>query len=109
MRTDYFDDLLPDYVTHVTQRNRECVTLEKKQNNHKNNELEKSLPALPTLPKKKVSLEKNTIKPLRHAYRFRLHNGEGGGTYLTDAVTLTAARSELLEVYSRRLALVTHA
>ena len=45
----------------------------------------------------------------RYAYHFRLHNGEGGGTYLTDAVTLTAARSELLEVYSSRLALVTHA
>lgn len=48
-------------------------------------------------------------RPRRYAYRFRLHNGEGGGTYVTDALTLEAARDELAVTYGSRLAVVTTA
>ena len=40
------------------------------------------------------------------AYHFRLHNGGGGGTYITTAGDLEAARRELLKRYGDRLALV---
>lgn len=110
MRTDYFDDLLPDFVTSVTTPHQEPVTLKICQRSHENNELDEVLPALPVLPVKTGKTEKKAKQPAtRYAYCFRLHNGEGGGTYLTDARTLDAARAELLEVYSSRLAIVVQA
>ena len=48
-------------------------------------------------------------RPRRYAYRFCLLNGEGGGNYVTDTQTVTAARTELTVVYGARLALVTPA
>jgi hypothetical protein len=42
-----------------------------------------------------------------YSYRFRLHNNEGGGIYITDAGNLETARWELLKRYGDRLALVT--
>ena len=48
-------------------------------------------------------------RPRRYAYRFCLRNGEGGGTYVTDTQTVTAARKELTIVYGARLALVAPA
>ncbi len=45
----------------------------------------------------------------RHAYKFKLHNGEGGGIYLTDSADVEAARGELLVTYGERLALVVRA
>jgi hypothetical protein len=44
-------------------------------------------------------------RPGRHAYRFKLHNGDGG-TFITDTPSLEAARAELATRYSDRLALV---
>lgn len=43
--------------------------------------------------------------PRRHAYRFRLHNGEGGGTYISEG-DLATAHAALLKRYGLRLALV---
>lgn len=57
MRTDYFDDLLPDSVTSVTTRKHELVTLEKHQQSHENNELSDVLPVLPLLPVKTSNTE----------------------------------------------------
>jgi hypothetical protein len=48
-------------------------------------------------------------RPRRYAYRFRLYNGAGGGTYLTDTATLEAARNELAATYGNRLAVVARA
>ncbi len=45
----------------------------------------------------------------RHAYHFRLHNDEGGGTVLTDESNLEKARDSLAARYGDRLALVTKA
>ena len=45
----------------------------------------------------------------RHAYTFRLHNGEGGGTWLTEISTLPEARAELAKIYGDRLAVVAMA
>ena len=44
-----------------------------------------------------------------YAYRFRLHNSEGGGTYLTNEADLDSARNSLLDRYGDRLALVAKA
>ena len=47
-------------------------------------------------------------EPLRrHAYHFRLRNGEGGGTYLTEAASVDEARRELLKRFGGRLRMVT--
>jgi hypothetical protein len=45
----------------------------------------------------------------QHAYRFALHNGEGGGVVLTDEPDLDSARNGLLDRYGDRLALVVKA
>lgn len=46
---------------------------------------------------------------VRRPYAFRLRNGEGGGTYLTTAPTVEAARHELTKIYRDRLLLVVEA
>jgi hypothetical protein len=55
----------------------------------------------PIHPKKSANIP-------RHSYHFRLHNGDGG-TLITDADTLEAARVELVARYGDRLAVVTEA
>jgi hypothetical protein len=46
---------------------------------------------------------------LRYKYRYRLHNGEGGGMYITEEPSLDWARDMLLMRYGERLAVVTRA
>ncbi len=41
-----------------------------------------------------------------YAYRYRLHSGEGSGTFISPATTLEEARAALLLVYGPRLALI---
>ena len=43
----------------------------------------------------------------RHAYQFKLKNGEGGGTYICDTPDLEEARDNLLKRYGRRLLAMT--
>lgn len=50
---------------------------------------------------------KNSVQ--RYVYRFRLHDGEGGGTFLTDESILDKARECLVKQYGTRLALVVKA
>ena len=45
----------------------------------------------------------------RYSYRFKLHNGEGGGLYLTDDGNLECVRDCLARRYGDRLALVAPA
>jgi len=45
----------------------------------------------------------------RYVYRFRLHDGEGSGTYLTGEPCLSEARDSLLDRYGDRLAVVVKA
>jgi hypothetical protein len=60
--------------------------------------------------KKTHNGEKKTEEhPRRYSYRYRLHNGEGGGIFITDAATLEGARNELDAAYGDRLAVVTPA
>jgi len=51
----------------------------------------------------------NSESARRYAYRFRLHNNEGGGVVLTDEPTLDKARDSLAKRYGDRLALVVKA
>ena len=44
---------------------------------------------------------------MKRPYCFKLRDGEGGGTYLTTAPDLEAARDELRKVYGDRLLMVT--
>ena len=46
---------------------------------------------------------------VRYAYRFRLHNDEGGGVVLTDEPDLGRARDNLAEIYGNRLVVVVRA
>lgn len=39
----------------------------------------------------------------RHAYAFTLRDGQGGGTYITEAPTTEQARAELAQRYGDRL------
>jgi len=48
----------------------------------------------------------NSASPLRHVYRFRLHDNEGSGTFLTDEPNLDKARDGLVVKYGDRLAVV---
>jgi len=57
MRTDYFDDLLPDFVNDVTAQKQEPVTLELHNNASANNGLNDVLPVLPMLPPKTGNTE----------------------------------------------------
>lgn len=50
----------------------------------------------------------NSAAAKRHAFRFRLHNGDTG-TYMTDEPDLGKARDNLLDRYGDRLALVVRA
>jgi len=110
MRTDYFDDLLPDSVTTVTRQKTGLVTPENRNVTLKNNELGEVLPVLPLLPVKTSNTEKKTEQSAeRYAYRFRLHDNEGGGTYLTDEPDLDKARDSLTELFGERLAMVVKA
>lgn len=52
MRTDYFSDLLPEFVTSVTTAKPKLVTPENHGNASNINEIEKALPLLPVLPRK---------------------------------------------------------
>lgn len=45
----------------------------------------------------------------RRPYRFLLRDGQGAGVYITEAVSLEAARAELVAVYAGRLLMVTQA
>jgi hypothetical protein len=45
----------------------------------------------------------------RRVYRFRLHDGEGGGVYISDETALDRARDALASRYGDRLAMVTPA
>jgi hypothetical protein len=47
------------------------------------------------------------LSGFRHAYRFKLRDGEGGGTYLTEESDLNIARQELVKRYGDRLLLVS--
>jgi len=51
----------------------------------------------------------NSEAAKRYAYRFRLHEGEGGGVVLTDEPDLDKARDSLAELYGDRLAIVVKA
>ena len=110
MRTDYFnglfDDLPPAPVTHVTHRQTDCVTRETHSATSENNVLGDTLRTLRTLRTKPDNTGNETATRKNTAYHFRLHNGGGGGTYLTTAGDLEAARRELLKRYGDRLALV---
>ena len=57
----------------------------------------------------KVTITPSDSRPMRYSYRFRLHGGEGGGLYLTDAHGLERARDSLLKRYGDRLAVVVRA
>jgi len=110
MRTDYFDDLLPDFVTTVTRQNPELVTLENGNIAGKHSNLDHALPVLPLLPAKTGNTEQKTKQSAkRHAYRFALRNNEGGGVVLTDEGDLDKARDSLAEIYGDRLAVVVKA
>lgn len=52
MRTDYFDDLLPDFVTTVTSKKPVLVTPGNTNIYSDNSSLDESLPVLPVLPPK---------------------------------------------------------
>jgi hypothetical protein len=56
-----------------------------------------------------VFQKNNSEAAKRHAYRFVLHDGEGGGVVLTDEPSLDGARASLAERYGDRLALVVKA
>ena len=60
-------------------------------------------------PGESVNFSPSDSRPRRYSYRFRLHNGKGGGLYLTDEPDLERARDCLLMRYGARLALVTRA
>lgn len=62
---------------------------------------------LETLRAHKAELLELLACPHRRAYHYRLRNGEGGGTCLTNAPTVEDARRELLKRYGDRLLLVT--
>jgi hypothetical protein len=74
MRTDYFDDLLPDFVTAVTSQKPELVTPENTNIPSKNHDLGEALPVLPLLPVKTGNtdeaiaehLDERAIDPFRH-------------------------------------------
>ena len=110
MRTDYFDDLLPDFVTIVARNKPVLVTPENSKYPCNNSRLDEALPALPVLPAKTGNTEQKTEHSTeRYAYHFRLVGNEGGGTVLTDEPTLDKARASLAERYGDRLALVVKA
>lgn len=66
-----------------------------------------TLATLATLADPDSFQEKNRVQ--RYAYRFRLHEGEGGGVVLTDEPDLDKARNSLGERYGDRLAIVVKA
>ena len=81
-------------------------------------------PAKPAKPAKPLIKKASTLATLatlagvgaseekigvRYAFRFRLHNDEGGGVVLTDEPDLGKARDSLLGRYGDRLALVVRA
>jgi hypothetical protein len=54
-------------------------------------------------PRQQSSIAKLELRP----YSFRLKDGKGGGTYLTFAPTLNAARAELLRRWADELLSIT--
>ena len=75
-----------------------------------NSELDEALPVLSLLRVKTSHTEQNAEQSAkRWAYRFRLHKGQGGSTYLTDESSLSDSRTSLSESYGDRLVLVAKA
>ena len=72
MRTDYFDDLLPDSVTTVTRRKPELVTPEKEKVTSKNSDLGEALPVLPLLPTKTGNTGVNEAPHALRVFQYRL-------------------------------------
>ncbi len=66
MRTDYFDDLLPDSVTTVTRQKPGLVTPENRKPARKNSGLDEALPVLPLLPVKTGNTEDDFYSPELH-------------------------------------------
>jgi hypothetical protein len=66
MRTDYFDDLLPDSVTTVTRQKPGLVTPENRKPASKNSGLDEALPVLPLLPVKTSNTEDDSYSPELH-------------------------------------------
>ena len=60
-------------------------------------------------PRESVNFTPSCSRPRRYSYRFKLHNDEGGGLYITDTANLEQARDCLLMRYGARLALVARA
>ena len=81
MKTDYFSDLLPDFVTTVTSNQAQPVTPEKTGNELKNSGLPEALPVLPLLPEKTGNTQHETPRTLR-VYRYRLRDCPGSDLIL---------------------------
>ena len=135
MKADYFSDLLPASVTHVTQRKNDCVTPETDSATQKNSDLDDASRMSRMSRTKTDEAEQNEAiaeaineraaileydaglsrpeaeaeaRRMTHAYRYKLHNNEGGGVYITSG-DLETARAALLKRYGARLALVAKA
>ena len=81
MRTDYFDDLLPDSVTHVTQPKTERVTPEADKLTSENNDLPEASRTSRTSRTKTGNTEQTTPRVLK-AYRYRLRDCPGSDLIL---------------------------
>ncbi len=104
MRTDYFADLiaLPETVTAVTAPQPAPVTASQSSYAGRINKLGDRESAVTVV----TDVTAENMRRRRYAYCYKLRGDEGGGTYLTNAQTISAARDELMKVYGSRLAVV---
>ena len=103
MRTDYFDDLLPDSVTHVTQPKTERVTPETDKATSKNSDLAEASRMSRTSRTKTGNTEQITRRTLR-AFRYRLRECPGSSLILiAPGESLDEATEGLRRKYGDRL------